>query len=179
MRTYNNNKKQVKLVLPQDQSNESRTTARNLHAVAENFLTDKVASDWGAGTGERWTDEIKYLGVIVDKDLSWRSHIEKVRKKCLSALAVLHKIKGSLPPKLRSVLYQSMVLPHLDYCAVVWAECCKDDATKLERIHKSGMRLILNEGWNCLSSVMRSRLGWTSLANWRRTMRAAYIRRCM
>ena len=57
-----------------------------------------------------------------------------------------------------------MVLPHLDYCAVVWAECCKDDATKLERIQKSGMRLIVNEGWNCPSSVMRSRLGWTSLA---------------
>ena len=64
-------------------------------------------------------DEIKYLEVIVDKHLSWRSHIEKVRKKCLSALAVLHKIKGSLPPKLKSVLYQSMVLPHLDYCAVL------------------------------------------------------------
>ena len=95
-------------------------------------------------------DEIKYLGVIVHKHLSWRSHIEKVRKKCLSALTVLHKIKGSLPPKLRSVLYQSMVLPHLDYCAVVWVEFCRDDATKLERIQKSGMRLIFNEEWNWL-----------------------------
>ena len=73
----------------------------------------------------------------------------------------------------------SMGLPHLDYCAVVWAECCKDDATKLERIQKTGMWLILNEGWNCPSSVMISRLGWTSLASRRRMMRAAYIRRCM
>ena len=72
-----------------------------------------------------------------------------------------------------------MVLPHLDYCSVIWAECCKDDATKLERIRKSGMQLILNEGWNCQYSVIRSRLGWTSLANRRRMMRAAYIRRCM
>ena len=40
------------------------------------------------------------------------------------------------------------------------------------------MQLILNEGWNCQSSVIRSRLGWTSLANQRRRMRAAYIR-CM
>ena len=91
-------------------------------------------------------DEIKYLGVIVDNHLTWRSHIEEVRKKCLSALAVLRKLKGSLPPKLRNVLYQLMVLLHLDYCAVVWAECCKDDATKLERIQKSGMWFILNEG---------------------------------
>ena len=70
-----------------------------------------------------------------------------------------------------------MVLPHLGYCAVVWAECCKDDATKLERIQKSGMRLILNERWNCRSS--NEIQAWTSLANQRRMMRAAYIRRCM
>ena len=37
-------------------SNESRTTVRNLHAVAEDFLTDEVASGWGAGTGERQRD---------------------------------------------------------------------------------------------------------------------------
>ena len=28
------------------------------------------------------------------------------------------------PCRLRALFYQSIVLPHLDYCAVVWAECC-------------------------------------------------------
>ena len=115
------------------------------------------------------SNAIKYLGIIVDNHLSWRSHLEKVRKKCLSVLAVLHKIKRSLPPKLRNVLYQSMVLPHLDFRTVAWAECCKDDATKLERIQQSGMRLILNEGWNCQSSVMRCRLPPQDMRNMLKT----------
>ena len=124
-------------------------------------------------------DEVKYLGVFVDKQLRWRSHIEKVRKKCISALAVLYKIKGSLPSKLRYILYQSLVQPHLDYCAVVWAECCKDDVSKLEKVQKRGMRLILDERWDCPSSVLRSRLGWSTLVNRRRMLRAAYTRRCL
>ena len=69
-------------------------------------------------------DDVKYLGVIVDKQLNWRKHIESVRRKCLSALAVLYRVKRTLPPKLRKDgLYQSIVLSHLDYCAIVWTKC--------------------------------------------------------
>ena len=45
--------------------------------------------------------------------------------------------------------------PDIDYCTVVWAECCKDDASKLERIQKARMQLILDEGWECPSSALR------------------------
>ena len=40
-------------------------------------------------------DEVKYLGVIVDKQLRCRSHIEKVRMKCLS----LPQFQQYLPKK--------------------------------------------------------------------------------
>ena len=61
---------------------------------------------------------VKYLGVIVDKQLNWKKHIESVRKRLLSALAVLYRVKRTLPPKLRKLLYQSIVLPRLNYCKV-------------------------------------------------------------
>ena len=85
----------------------------------------------------------------------------------------------SLPFKLRNVLYQSMVQPHLDYCWVVWAECCKQDASRLESIQNNGIQLILNERWDCPSSEMRSKLGWTTLANRKKLLRAKYTRRCL
>ena len=86
-------------------------------------------------------NHIKYLGVIIDKQPNWRKYIESVQRTCLSALALLYRVKGDLPSKLRALLYQSTVLPHLDYCAVVWAECFRDDANKLDRIQKRGMKL--------------------------------------
>ena len=88
---------------------------------------------------------VKCLGVIVDKQLNWRKHIKSVQRKCLSALALLHRVKGPLPSKLRALIYRSSVLPHLNYCAVVWTECCRGDANKMERVQKRGMRFILDE----------------------------------
>ena len=124
-------------------------------------------------------DQVKYLGVIVDKQLNWKRHIEQVRKKCLSALAILYEVRRALRPKLKSLLYLTIVQPHLDYCSVVWMECCKHDAIKLERIQKSGMRMILNETWYCPSADMRSRLGWMSLSNRRRMLKAICTRQYM
>ena len=86
------------------------------------------------------------------------AHLVSPEEVSLSALALLYSVKGALPSKLRALLYRSTVLPHLDYCAVVWAECCKDDANKLERIQNRGMRLILDEGYDHPSASMRSRL---------------------
>ena len=81
-------------------------------------------------------DQVKYLGVIVDKQLNWKRHIEQVRNKCLSGLAILCKVRRALPPKLKSLLYLTIVQPYLDYCSVVWMEYCKHDAIKLERVQK-------------------------------------------
>ena len=67
---------------------------------------------------------------------------------------------SSLPTSLRKQLYQTLVQPHLDYCSVVWAECSLQDAKKLNNIQRRGMRLILNESYECSSSSMRERLDW-------------------
>ena len=64
-------------------------------------------------------DCVKYLGVLIDSSLSWEKHISRTRKKCYSGLSQLRRL-GSIPPNLKKQLYNSLVLPHLDYCSVVW-----------------------------------------------------------
>ena len=64
----------------------------------------------------------------MDRQLNWKDHMEAVRRKCLGGLAQLHKVKEALQMRLRKLLYQSLILPHLDYCAIIWAECSKGDA---------------------------------------------------
>ena len=77
-------------------------------------------------------DKVQFLGVTVDRQLNWKDHIEGVRRKCLCGLAQLHRVKEALPNQLRKLLYQTLILPHLNYCAVVWAECSKTDEDKGE-----------------------------------------------
>ena len=123
-------------------------------------------------------DTFKYLGVILDSQLSWKDHIQSVRKKCMSTLSVIAKISKCLPLAIKKTLYLSLVQPHLDYCCVVWSECNKSDSLKLDRIQKMGMRLILNADRRSPSDLLRKRLTWTNLAIRRKIMRLKVVRRC-
>jgi len=83
--------------------------------------------------------EVKYLGVVVDEDLTWRKHIQEVRKKCLIGLSQLRQISQFLPMKTRKTLYNALVLPHLDYCCVVWHECGATQSERIERLQNNIM----------------------------------------
>ena len=86
--------------------------------------------------------KVKYLGAWIDEGLSWRDHIEAMRRKCYGGLAKISQLRDSLPAVTKKRVYNALVLPHLDYCCVVWQECGKVLQQKLERIQNYGMRLI-------------------------------------
>ena len=61
--------------------------------------------------------KVKYFGVVVDEDLKWKKHIQKVRKKCLIGLSQMRRISQFLPIHTR--LCNALVLPHIDYCCAL------------------------------------------------------------
>ena len=40
---------------------------------------------------------VKFLGVIVDEDLTWKPHLQELKKKLASAQGILHRIKDYVP----------------------------------------------------------------------------------
>ena len=54
-------------------------------------------------------------------------------------LAKLRRLKDVLPPDIKKKVYNALVLPHLDYCSVVWQESTKDLRMKVERVQNYGM----------------------------------------
>ena len=47
------------------------------------------------------------------------------RKKCYGGLAKISWLRDRLPAVTKKRVYNALVLPHLDYCCVVWQECGK------------------------------------------------------
>ena len=43
------------------------------------------------------SSKVKCLGVVIDEDLSWRNHVDHIRRKCFSALSVLRRHKDVMP----------------------------------------------------------------------------------
>ena len=57
-----------------------------------------------------------YLGVIMDKSLSYKEHIEKVLKKANSRVKLLFHIRQDLKPHALETLYKVMIMSLLLYC---------------------------------------------------------------
>ena len=74
---------------------------------------------------------IKYLGVVMDKELRWGLHQATVIEKAKRAIMVCSRMaKGSwgCKPKIMLWMYNMMVKPIITYGSVVWSErtklCC-------------------------------------------------------
>jgi hypothetical protein len=74
------------------------------------------------GTELRMTDQVKYLRVILDKKLDWKTHLEnRMRKACFvywQSRRAVGKSYG-LSPKVMAWLYTSVVRPILSYASLV------------------------------------------------------------
>ena len=58
----------------------------------------------------------------MDEGLRWSSHIEKVRGKVGRLLGVLGRAWSTLGGNSVYQLYNSLVLPHIRYCLMVWGD---------------------------------------------------------
>ena len=75
------------------------------------------------GKEVEYVKEFKYLGVTIDKNLTWRAHVENQVKKAQMALITGRRMIGQkwgLHPKQTLWLYKAIVRPILSYGSIVW-----------------------------------------------------------
>ena len=102
----------------------------------------------------------KLLGVIVDNTISWSNHVEFILKKCTSLLYLLSRIKHFLSVPFRKLFFNSYILPHLDYCCIVWGNCNSIAINKVVLFQKRAARLILDADLLTPSKILFARLNW-------------------
>ena len=58
------------------------------------------------------------LGVLIDANLTWGSHIVKLAKKKLHLVfsAAIKRVRQFVPPATLHLIYKALILPHFDYC---------------------------------------------------------------
>ena len=91
-------------------------------------------------------EEIKFLGVIFDRRLSFIPHLKYVKKKGLKALNILKVIGNSewgADRKFMLRLYRSLVRSKLDYGCIVYGSARKSYLQMLDHVHNQGIRLCL------------------------------------
>ncbi|ELU10049.1 hypothetical protein CAPTEDRAFT_193350 [Capitella teleta] len=63
-------------------------------------------------------DHTNFLGIIIDKHLSFKPHINKVNTKISQITGILNRLKHQFPQHILLTIYQSLIIPHITYGAL-------------------------------------------------------------
>ena len=81
-------------------------------------------------------DKTKFLGIVIDQHLTWKSHIEFIASKIPSAIGILCRILFFIYQPLLKMLYNSLIYLYLCYGNVVWANNYPTIFDKLLKLRK-------------------------------------------
>ena len=87
-------------------------------------------------------DSTKFLGIIIQENLSWKMHIDKICSKMMKAIGIMNRMKSFLPQNSLRMLYNTLVVPHMTYSCEVWGSTYPSNLTKIVLIQKKALRII-------------------------------------
>ena len=76
----------------------------------------------------------KSMGVLIDANLPWGSHIERLAEKVASGIAAIKRVRQFVPTATLHLIYRALIQPHLDYRNVVWGSCGVKLSDKLQKL---------------------------------------------
>ena len=85
---------------------------------------------------------VKYLGVIIDSNLSWKYHISHIASKISRMIGIIAKLRHFVPISTLHNIYRSLILPYISYGIVVWGQAAKTHLNKILKLQKRALRLI-------------------------------------
>ncbi len=122
-----------------------------------------------------WVQTFKYLGLVIDRKLTWRDQVNHATSKATKILNLLKRNMHHSSKLAKSRAFTALVLPHLEFSVAVWSPHLKKDKTRLENVQKRAARWIEakwskdHHCWNKSYDECLLSLSWLTLEN-RRTL---------
>ena len=86
---------------------------------------------------------IKFLGVDIDSNLGWKTHINRIQNKVASVIGILSKIRHKISKAAALLIYDALINSHLNYCSLVWATGYKSSLHRLYILQKRALKICL------------------------------------
>jgi Reverse transcriptase (RNA-dependent DNA polymerase) len=89
--------------------------------------------------------EQKYLGMIFDSSLNFHAHINQLRKKIVSFVGVLGRVRHYIPITSRLKIYFAHIHSHISYLNVIWSAAPAYKLMQIRRLQNKAIRLVFFE----------------------------------
>ena len=105
----------------------------------------------------------KLLGVYIDENLTWSSHIDHLCSIVSSKISLLRQLATYVPTNVQKLYYQGYILPYIDYGSVVWGADSSTNIKRLTKLQKRAAWIILHADYDTSSDQMFKELRWLSV----------------
>ncbi len=105
----------------------------------------------------------KTLGIIIDDQLLWKKQVETTVSKVSKGIGMLRRIKSCVPKRTLIKVYNAIILPHFDYCSLVWSNCSDYLLDTLQKMQNRAARIITGRPYDIPTKEIFRELNWQSL----------------
>lgn len=85
-------------------------------------------------------DCVKFLGLTIDRHLSWNEHCKNLISKISQGLGALYKFKNKFDEETKKMIYYACIHSHLTYCTALWGESSL--SRKIQTIQNKALRVV-------------------------------------
>ena len=108
----------------------------------------------------RFSSKLKNVGVVIDKNLKFDSHVNTVVSHCYALIKDVRRIRDYLKREDLEKLVHAIISHRLDYCNSIYLNITKKNIQKLQKCQNSAARLILRKTKADCSKSLLNELHW-------------------
>ena len=82
-------------------------------------------------------EKTKFLGVIIDQNLPFQSHIKYIKGRVARGIGILYKSRPYFHFKTMRSLYNAIIYPYFTYCIEVWGNTYQSYLEPLVKLQKT------------------------------------------
>ena len=90
-------------------------------------------------------ERTKFLGVIIDKHLSFQSHIKYIKGKVARGFGILYECRPYFNSETMRTLYNCFIYPYFTYCIEEWGNACQSYWKPLIILQKRTIRMVAGD----------------------------------
>jgi retron-type reverse transcriptase len=120
---------------------------------------------WCDGVAVKKVGFVKYLGVLLDENMSAKLQAQNVIKTCVGRLSFLYRNSGLLDVNCRKILCSALIQPYIDYCCSSWySSLTKLLQGKLDVLQRRMVRFTLfKDNREHIDTEHLAQLSWLSI----------------
>ena len=107
---------------------------------------------------------VKSLGIFIDENLRWQTHIDKLSEKIASGIGAVKRIRDFVPTPTLHCIYNALIQSQFDYCNIVWVNCGKTLFDRPQKLQNRAARVLTFSRYDADANRLFRQLNWKDLS---------------